>query len=265
MTEHLPLVQQRRSFRTARAIAALLLREMTAAYGRSGLGYIWAVAEPVAGLLLLSVIFSLVFRSPPIGTSFPLFYASGLLPFMAYLDISQKVSTALRFSKPLLFYPGVTFVDAIAARALLSAVTQAMVLAVVLSGIILIFGLDVILNIPAICLGLAMALALGIGIGTLNCFLTARFPAWERVWAILNRPLLIISCVIFVYDRVPEGWREVLWFNPLVHVVGQMRMGIYPTYAGDYVSPVFVFGVALVTFAAGLALLARYRSDIIND
>lgn len=265
MTEQLPLVQRRRTFRTARAVIALLLREMTTAYGRSAFGYVWAVLEPVAGLMLLSVIFSLIFKSPPVGTSFPLFYASGLLPFLAYLDISQKVSVAIRFSKPLLFYPGVTFVDAIVARALLSAVTQAMVFAIVLTGIIALFHVDVILDIPAMCYGLAMALVLGIGIGTLNCFLLSIFPLWERAWAILNRPLLIISCVLFVYERVPEMFREVLWYNPLVHVVGQMRKGIYPTYEGDYVSALFVFGVALASFAAGLALLARYESDIVNS
>ncbi len=265
MTDQPPLVQRRRTFRTTRAVTALLLREMTTAYGRSAIGYVWAVLEPVAGLLLLSVIFSLVFKSPPLGTSFPLFYASGLLPFLAYLDISQKVSVAIRFSKPLLFYPGVTFVDAIAARALLGAVTQAMVFAIVLSGIVVLFRVDVILDIPAMCLGLAMALSLGVGIGTLNCFLLSVFPVWERVWAILNRPMLIISCVLFVYDRVPDAFRGILWYNPLVHVVGQMRRGIYPTYAGDYVSPLFVFGTALATFAAGLALLARYESDIVNS
>jgi capsular polysaccharide transport system permease protein len=248
-----------------RAVTALLLREMTTAYGRSAFGYIWAVLEPVAGLMLLSVTFSLIFRAPPIGTSFPLFHAAGLLPFLGYLDISQKVASAIRFSKPLLFYPGVTFVDAIVARALLSAVTQVMVFAIVLGGIIILFQVDVILDVPAMCLGLVMALSLGLGVGTLNCFLVSVFPGWERAWAILNRPMLILSCVLFVYEDVPEAFREVLWYNPLVHVVGQVRKGIYPTYAGDYVSPLFVFGLALVTFAAGLALLARYESDIVNS
>lgn len=265
MPEHPPLVQQRRSFRSARAVAALLLREMTTAYGRSGIGYVWAVMEPVAGLLLLSVLFALIFNSPPVGTSFPLFYASGLLPFLAYLDLSQKVALAIRHSRPLLFYPGVTFVDALLARAILGAVTQTVVFAVVLGGIILLFRLDVILDLPAICLGLSMALALALGVGTLNCFLLSVFPAWERVWAILNRPLLIVSCVIFIFDRVPAEFRDILWYNPLVHVVGQMRRGIYPTYAGDYVSVAYVLGIALATFALGLALLARYHSDIVND
>ena len=264
MTEHLPLVQQRRSFRTARAIAALLLREMTAAYGRSGLGYVWAVLEPVAGLLLLSVIFSLVFRSPPIGTSFPLFYASGLLPFMAYLDISQKVSTALRFSKPLLFYPGVTFVDAIAARALLSAVTQAMVLAVVLGGIILIFGLNVILNIPAICLGLAMALALGVGIGTLNCFLTERIEIWSRIWQILNAPLMILSGVLMLPESLPTDIQTWLYYNPLIHLTGLMRQGFYATYQPQYVSIPYVLLWSMIPFLLGLILLRRYHRELIN-
>ena len=53
---------------------------------------------------------------PLIGTNFPLFYASGYLVFQMYHDIANKVATSLRFSRPLLAYPAVTFVDALLAR-----------------------------------------------------------------------------------------------------------------------------------------------------
>ena len=96
---------------TLRTIGALFIREMSTTHGRNAFGYAWAVLEPVAGIALLSLVFSLAFRSPSLGTNFPLFYASGLLPFMAYMDVSQKVAQSIRFSRQLIFYPGVTFVD----------------------------------------------------------------------------------------------------------------------------------------------------------
>jgi hypothetical protein len=49
------------SFRT---ITALILREMATTYGRSPGGYLWAVLEPVAGVALLSLVFSLALRNP---------------------------------------------------------------------------------------------------------------------------------------------------------------------------------------------------------
>lgn len=250
---------------TPRVVAALMLREMSTTYGRSALGYLWAILEPAAGIFLLTAIFSLAFRSPGIGTNFALFFASGMLPFLAYSDVSSKISVALRFSKSLLFYPGVTFMDALIARLLMNAMTQMFISAIVLTGILWLYDLKVILDLPAIALGFTMAMALAAGIGTLNCFLLSVYPVWERTWAILNRPMFLISCILFLYDSVPMPYRDWLWWNPLVHIVGQMRKGIYATYDATYVSPVYVFLVSGITLTLGLLLLRRYHRDIIND
>ncbi|MEP3295040.1 ABC transporter permease [Tateyamaria sp.] len=248
-----------------RTIIALLLREMSTTYGRSALGYLWAILEPVGGIALMSLVFSYAFRSPAIGTNFPLFFASGMLPFVAYLDMSQKVSVALRFSKSLLFYPGVTFVDALLARALMSAITQIMIMAIVLVGLVIVFSLRIIVDYPALALALAMSFSLALGIGTLNCYLLSTYPVWERTWAILNRPLFIISCVFFLFDAIAQPYRDWLWWNPLIHVVGQMRHAIYATYEAQYVSPIYVFSIALLTFALGLLLLRRHHREIMNN
>lgn len=253
-----------RRFRTCRTILALLLREMETTHGRARFGYLWAVGEPVAGILLLTLIFSIAFTAPPVGSSFAFFYASGYLPFAAYLDISQRVAQSIRFSRPLLFYPGVTFLDAIAARFLLSAMTQLMVVATVLALIVVLFSVDAILRWEALGLGLAMAAALGLGVGVLNCLLGELFPSWERVWAILTRPLFLLSAIVFQFDTVPEPWRGWLWWNPLVHVVGQVRIGLFATYDGAYVAPAYVLGLAALALTAGLLFLGRYHRDLVN-
>lgn len=247
-----------------RTISALMLREISTTYGRSALGYLWAILEPAAGILLLTFVFSMALRSPPMGTNFALFYATGFLPFVTYMDISQKVSQSLRFSRPLLFYPGVTFLDALLARVLLNMMTQAIITTMVLTTVILFYDVDVILAPDAIALSFAMAAALGAGVGTLNCYLLTAYPIWERAWSILTRPLFLVSCIFFLFDGIPQPFRDYLWWNPLVHVVGGMRAGIYVTYDATYVSPLYVFSVSLITAALGLMLLRRYHSDILN-
>ena len=250
--------------RTARTVTALILREMSTTYGRSALGYLWAVLEPAAGIMLLTFIFSLAFRSPELGTNYPLFFASGMLPFMVFQDISQKTSVALRFSRALLFYPGVTFIDALLARIILNVMTQIMVSAIVLCGILQFYQVDVLIDAPSIALGYAMAISLGIGIGTLNCFLLSLYPIWERTWAILTRPLFIISTVLFLFDSVPLPYRDWLWYNPLIHAVAATRQGIYATYDANFVSPTYTFAIAAITLMAGLLMLRKYNKKIIN-
>mgnify|MGYP005988598791 CR=1 FL=1 len=249
---------------TFRVITALMLREMSTTYGRSALGYLWAILEPVGGILIMSFLFTLAFRSPGIGTNFPLFFASGVLPYNTFTDLMGKSASAIRFSKPLLFYPGVTFMDAILARVIMNAITQVMISAIVLTGILWIYDVDVILDMPRIIEGFAMAIALGVGIGTLNAFFFAMSPFWERIWSVLTRPLFLLSCIIFVYDQVPQPYRDYLWWNPAVHIVGKVRQGVYATYDASYVSPLYVMGVAAVTFTLGILFLRRFHHDIIN-
>lgn len=253
-----------RHFATLRVIIALMLREMSTTYGRSALGYLWAILEPAAGVLLMTLVFSFAFRSPSIGTSFPLFFASGILPFTAYMDLHGKVSTAVRFSKPLLFYPGVTFIDALIARTVLNLITQILIALFVFSGIIVGYNLNIILDLPGVALGFAMAFSLGLSIGTLNCYLLTIYPLWERAWAVMNRPLFLISCIFFTFDTVPKPYQDWLWWNPLVHVVGQTRAGIYSTYDASYASPLYVFTLSGITLAVGMLLLRRYHRDLIN-
>lgn len=254
-----------RRHKTARTVGALVLREMATTYGRSPGGYIWAVLEPVAGITLLSIIFSAAFRSPPLGTSFPLFYASGFLPFAYYLSLSSKLSASIKFSKSLLSYPSVTYFDAILARFLLTSLTQIMVFVLVMWGIIVFEDLRPILEPLHIINALCMAAALGLGIGTLNCFLMSMYPIWGQAWNILNKPLFILSGILFLFDTFPEPYDKFLVFNPLVHVVGEMRRGFFTNYQGSYIEPLYIYLGSFAAFAIGLLLLNRYNRTILND
>jgi capsular polysaccharide transport system permease protein len=259
-----PRGRRGRRFASFRTISALILREMSTTYGRSAGGYLWAVLEPVAGIWLLTLVFSLFLRRPALGVSFPLFYATGMMPFLTFTGIAGKVAQSLTFSKQLLAYPGVTWADAIIARFLLNALTEAMVCYLVFSGIMLFEDTRVIVDLPVVGLSLLMSAALALGMGTLNCFLFTRFPLWQRAWSVLMRPMFLISGVMFLYQTVPEPMRDALWYNPLVHVVGMMRHGFYATYDAEYVSPLYIFAISGVLLLTGAVFLRRYHRDLLN-
>lgn len=258
-------VKATRSVPTLRTLMALILREMVTSYGRSPGGYIWAVLEPAAGTALITVIFSLGFKSPPLGTHFGIFYASGIVPFFMYNDIANKVGHSIQYSKSLLVYPAVTFLDAVLARFILNAMTQMMVAYIVLSFIIIALDAPASISVDRIALGFSMAIALGLGMGTLNCFLFSMFPLWQRIYNILTRPLFFISGVLFLHDNVPQPYRDWLWWNPLTHVVGAVRSGFYARYEAEYVNPIYVFSIAGIALVFGLMFLHRYHRDILHN
>ena len=248
-------------FATLRTVMALILREMASTYGRRPGGYLWAVLEPVGGIAAITLLFSLFLRTPPLGTNFAMFYATGLLPFLIFTNINAKLATALNYSRQLLAYPRVTIADALIARIILHALTQVIVTIVALGGILLLFDTGTTFVIDKIIIAGLMAIGLGTGWGILNCLLVSAVPFWQGVWTVLTRPLLLISGVIFVYHTIPMPFRDWLWYNPLIQVVGMMRAGFYPNYDASYVSVTYVAAVSLIPAVVGMLFLRRYYRD----
>lgn len=238
-----------------RTIFALILREMATTYGRSPGGYLWAVVQPVGILILFSLGFSLLVRTPPLGTSFILFYATGFLPFELYGTLQNRTSQAMSYNKSLLAYPRVTWIDAVIARATLAILTEIAVFCIVISGILAVVDQPVILAAAPILTGFAIAILIGLGVGMLNSVLFAYFPIWRQVWGIVSRPLFLASGLFYTYETLPSGAQAVLWWNPLLHATGLVRTGFYPTYEADYVSLVYCFGLGLGLVTLGLIFL----------
>ncbi|SLN15352.1 Polysialic acid transport protein KpsM [Aquimixticola soesokkakensis] len=252
-------------FPGGRRIGALILREMVTTYGRNPGGYIWAVLEPALGIALLTLVFSLTFASPALGRNFPIFYATGLLPFLMFVEITNKLSQSINFSRPLLTYPKVNVVYALLARFILATITQLMVVYILLIGIMLCWDTQLVPDLPRVTETYAVVALLALGMGTLNCYLTTRFPIYQRIWSIIMRPMFLLCGAVFLFDAIPDRFQNILWYNPLVHVVGMSRQAFYASYAGEYVSPLYVYLFSLTTLLIGLLLIRREEHFLINE
>ena len=253
-----------RSFASFRCISALILREMVTRYGRSPGGYAWAVLQPMGMILILAVAFSLLVRVPPLGNNFILFMATGLLVFQLYSNVSAAISKSLQYSRALLFYPAVTWIDALLARFILNIITDLLVMLLLFTVLIELADFTLILDVKQLVLSLSLAIALAFGIGSLNSVLFGFFPIWANVWAILNRPMFFISGILFLYENMPRDIQVYLWYNPLVHIVALMRAAFYPTYDATFASPVYVLCWAVIPAFLGIMLMRRYHREILN-
>lgn len=248
----------------ARAIAALMIREINSTYGRSPGGYVWAILQPIGMIVLLSLGFSLLIRSPSLGTSFLVFYATGFLTYDLYNQMQKKILKCITYSRSMLAYPRVTWIDAILARFLLNTLTLVTVFSIVMAAILAFVDERTVIDLIPILIGIILAASLGLGIGTLNCLISGLFPVWESVWKIISRPMFIASGVLFIIEDLPPLAQDILWFNPVIHATGLMRTGFYPTYEASFVSLGYAFGFAMVTFAAGLLFMKAYHQKILE-
>ncbi len=216
-------------------------------------------------IVVLSVAFSLLLRTPPLGNSFILFYATGFLPFYLYQQISLVVSRSIMFSQALLQYPAVTWVDAILARFILNTLTSILVTIILTTAILALTETRTILEIGPIVLSLTLAMLLGLGVGTLNCVLVGLFDIWAQVWSIATRPLFLISGIIYLYEDLPENVRDLLWWNPLIHIIGIYRTGFYPSYTPTDINIPYVIAWGVISLFLGTVLMGRFHRDILSS
>lgn len=251
-------------FRRPRVLFALVAREMATSYGKSYGGYFWAIAQPLGGVFLLAILFSLALRAPPLGTSFLLFYASGTIPYQLFKATSSATAKAVKSNSGLLTYSVVTTLDAVFAKYIFSVVTMFLISLVLYPTVILFFHVPVNLDLWAITVAFFLSSLLGLGVGTLNCVLFGFFPTWNNIWRVLTRPLFFLSGVLFLYESMPPVVQRVLWWNPIVHVISLMRSGFYSEYDPQFISYPYVIGIALGCFLVGGYLLRRHSAYLIE-
>lgn len=245
-----------------RVLSAMVLREMTTRYGKSYFGYVWAIAEPVAYVAIFSVLFSYISRNPLLGQSFPVFFATGVMVYFFYRGTAGVCATAFGGNRPLFTYPQVTLLDAILSRAFLEFVTHSLVAAIVLVGVIWIEDFETIYSIGPILIAPLICMAAGLGVGMINCVLFALSNSYQRLFMIVTRPLMILSGVIFIPERLPPEGREIILWNPLVHMVAYFRTGFYPTYRADYINFPMMIGGPLLLIVTGLFLIRRFEGRL---
>lgn len=249
-----------------RVVIALIQREVSTKYGRSFGGYFWAVGEPLGMIFIMSFAWAFMSRSPDLGQSFVVFFATGFLSFNFYRNTSAALFTVVRNNSNLLKYPNVNIWDAIVARLTLQTLTNCLVAVLILGLAVSITGERISPDVTKIAPALAVATILALGVGTTNAVLFHIVPTWERIFKIINRPLFIISGVLYIPENklVAGPAMDLLALNPVVHIVASFREGIYPVYHARLNQLEYPLAVGLVALFFGLLLLRRFDERLLE-
>jgi ABC-type polysaccharide/polyol phosphate export permease/Flp pilus assembly protein TadD len=238
-----------------RVIHALIIRETRTRFGDSKLGYGWALLEPVAHILMLSLVFAVLMRGrPPIGEEFFIFYYTGIIPYHMFVHTSSSMTYAIASNGSLLQLPLVGTFDVLTARGLLELLTDTLVAAVLLAG----FGALGLGALPQDIAGVSTSLLviwlLGCGCGFLNAVINAFAKSWDKIWAQLTRLLYFCSGIFYVPGMMPEWIRDILAWNPVLHAVDWFRSSFFREYEPHWLDRSYLLTFAVVTLLAGLGL-----------
>ena len=208
-------------------ISRLAGREVQAKYRGSLLGIAWAVLNPLLLLAVYTVVFSGVFRMRWSGTTggtgeFALLAFSGLIVFNLFSEcvmrapglMLENVSYIKKVVFPLEIMPYVQLYVS-----LFGALVSFAVLLVVYP---FVFGLPPLtaLLLPVLLLPLLlMVLGLSWFLASVGVFLRDV----RQVIAILTTVVMFASPILFPADMVPEPWRGLMAFGPLLVPLEQIK------------------------------------------
>jgi len=235
----------------ARVVFALILRDAKSRYGRHKLGFFWIFVEPTM-MVMLFLAFKILVRQAGSSSGMPdaLFIATGILPFLLFRQSMNSLTGSIKSARSLLGFPQVTTFDIMIATVLLELATILFVFAIMVLGITVVIGPERIENPLMVLYAFSLMLMTGTGLGMTFASLLPIFPAVKNITnPLFGRPLFFTSGIFFTADMLPSSVREVILYNPLLHMTEIMRSAYFTQYESIYIdwhyAQFFAFGSLL--------------------
>ena len=184
-----------------------------------------AIIEPLMLVALMSIISDAFERHARFGTSPILFYATGILPYSVFMNVSLRMKVTDQPKR----LPRVTTIDLIVAHILDELLLKTLVIAIVFSALYYFQGVDQAVPVdPVTCLAAITVLAIfGLGAGMINMAIYSIFPVWAYIYPYLVRLLLLFSGAGWVMDRTPSRIQDLMVLDPIAHAIVWFRTGVY--------------------------------------
>jgi capsular polysaccharide transport system permease protein len=251
-------------FEQNQVVHALILRETRTRFGAHYLGYLWAFIEPILWILTFYGLFYLSNRTGRNGMDSISFLTTGIVPYQLFRETTGRSMAAINANRALLFYPHIRPLDLIISRTILEAVTYVSVFSVLL-GLAALLQSDFVFNDPINTLAaLMLASLLGASLGLVLCSLSVFSNSIERFIGPILRPLFWVSGVFFTANDLPTHYRELILWNPVLHIVEFVRDSWFASYQARYLNLTYVYSWILGCAFLGLILerFARRRLEV---
>ena len=223
----------------ARVVFAFILRDTRTRFGRSRLGYFWAFFEPLTMILSLAIIFGLMDRGAPINVDIHLFFFTGIIPWMLFTKGVSMMSNVIESTTSLLTYPQVKAVDVIIARIILEFSTLFIVSIIYLLCLYFWGIFDRIESILMSIVVLMLSILLGSGFGLVGGVIKLYLPGYSSFQALIMRVLFFVSGAFFVADTLPPVVRDILWYNPVLHLLEWERSAFFYGFESQFYEPMY--------------------------
>jgi capsular polysaccharide transport system permease protein len=200
----------------------------------------------------------------PYGDSAALWFATGVVPYMAFSHIARFMMLGIVFNKSLLVFPQVKITDILSSRAILEVLNAGLVILILFANSWA-YGIYFMpINPVQACFAIGACMLLGLSFGIAHAIIAVGFRPWITGYALLNIIMWLTSGVFFAAHSLPEPLRYLDSFNPIVHGVEWMRSAYYEGYGSGFLDKEYTIGFAAFNVCLGLLLERLVRGRLLQ-
>jgi len=239
------------------------LHRINVRYKQSMLGWAWALIQPLALMLIYTIIFSVVTRMPAEGVPYAVFVYAALLPWTYFSTIMTNSATCLVNHSGLItkvYFPR----EILPLTYVVAAFVDFLVGALVLAGMMLYYHVPVTLYalylIPIMVVLSAFGLALALFLSVLQVRVRdigLAMPLVMQIW-------MFATPVVYPLSAVPARLRFYYDMNPLAGTIESFRRVLLQSKPPEYSSFVEASIIALVLLPLAY-LFFKYREASMAD
>lgn len=243
-------------------------REFQLKYRNSLLGAAWTFINPLAMILVYTVVFAQVMRAklPGVDSTFAysIYLCAGVLTWGLFAEVTgRSISMFLdnanllkKLNFPRLCLP-VTVV--LSASLNFSIVFGLFTAFLVISGNFP--GWPILAMLPVLIIQIALAVGVGITLGTLNVF----FRDVGQLFSIVLQFWFWLTPIVYSPNVLPQQIRPLMALNPMSHLIGAYQTILVHAKWPDWqtIWPVGVLAALLCLF--GLRLFRRHAGELVDE
>ena len=245
-----------------RVLWALTMREIITRFGREGLGSIWLLIEPSMFIVGVMIIFSHIDQSP--SYSLAEWFAVSYPTLLFWRNGTGRVTKSLEINRSLLHHQPIRPIDIIYSRIILEFSGSAAAFAMLYLILIQLGVCHPPADALTMALGYLLIIWFSFGFVLMMAALSEISETVERLSHIILY-LMLPFCGVFVPTfLIPEPYRNLLLYFPLVDAVEYFHAGYYGTRMKTYynIPYTLVSILALTLFALTLTKAAIRRVQL---
>lgn len=238
----------------------LVSRDLKVKYRRSALGYIWSVLNPLLMMIVISIVFSHMFRFDI--ENYTIYLLTGQLIYNFYSEATNLSMTSILWSGGLIrkvYLPKYIFpisrtlsafvnlLFSLAAIIIMLIVTQTKV-----TPVILLFPLP-----------LFYLLLICIGIGLILSVVAVYFRDMLHLYGVFLTALMYLTPIFYPVSSLPDYAVRILHFNPLFHIVNMFRdivlYGNIPTLRANMIC----LSMGIISIGIGLLIFKKKQDNFV--